>query len=162
MPAALSAVFAATLAKKSLFCEIKSASDTSELVTLGQNKGVLKERLYMFQQQSPVISKAPSQSDDLPESIAPRAKVWSQLTARIRSWFEVPYGYEDESGFHYGVQPGPTAPRLATEATSIRARVLTDRADHVMKHSVVLPTAATPAPSNASTVPEKKAEAVHP
>lgn len=90
------------------------------------------------------------------------AGFWSRLTARVRAWFEVPLGYEDESGFHYGSQPAPiTTPRFAAEATSFRARVLTDRADHVMRHSVVLPVANTPAPATPSVAPEKKSEPVH-
>ena len=32
---------------------------------------------------------------------------WQRFVARIRSWFEVPYGYQDENGFHYGPQPAP-------------------------------------------------------
>jgi len=26
---------------------------------------------------------------------------------RIRTWLEIPYGYQDENGFHYGPQPAP-------------------------------------------------------
>lgn len=37
----------------------------------------------------------------------PEVSFWQRFTARLRSWFEVPYGYQDENGFHYGPQPAP-------------------------------------------------------
>lgn len=120
----------------------------------------MKERMFLFPEQSSASAAGSIQAADSPGPIAAPIGLWARLTARVRAWFEVPYGYEDESGFHYGTQPPPT-PRGATEATSFRARVLTDRADHVMKHSVVLPVTSQPAPSITPVAPEKKSEAVH-
>jgi hypothetical protein len=150
-----------TLAEKSLFCEIKSASATGDLAPVRQNSGVKIKRLFMFQQEFQQQSTARRQvQSERGDPVAASAPVgfWSQLTARVRAWFEVPFGYQDEQGFHYGQQ---TAPKLATEANSSRARVLTDRADHVMKHSVVLPVASTPAPGRAPADPKKTPEPVH-
>jgi hypothetical protein len=31
--------------------------------------------------------------------------IFSRAWSTMRSWFEVPYGYEDETGFHYGEEP---------------------------------------------------------
>lgn len=117
----------------------------------------MKERALLFEQRSSSAPVAPGAAS----SAGQPAGFWSSLTARVRAWFEVPLGYEDESGFHYGSQPTPiTTPRFATEATSFRARVLTDRADHVMRHSVVLPVANTPAPATPVAALEKTSEPV--
>jgi hypothetical protein len=56
---------------------------------------------------------------------------WGRLTARVRSWFTVPYGYEDETGFHYG--PAPT-PEWAKRRNSAALPVLTDRASGVIRY----------------------------
>jgi hypothetical protein len=56
---------------------------------------------------------------------------WGRLAARVRSWFEVPYGYEDETGFHYG--PAPT-PEWAKKLNSVGLPVLTDRAAHAIRY----------------------------
>jgi len=60
---------------------------------------------------------------------------------RIRSWFEIPYGYQDENGFHYGRQPAPPT--------------FTDRASDAMTYPVMLPTAPSEAPvsSTKTTAP---------
>lgn len=114
----------------------------------------MKKRTFLLEQETATGNRAASAT----HVAATPAGWWARFTARIRAWFEVPLGYEDESGFHYGSQP---APRFAAEATSFRARVLTDRADHVMRHSVVLPVANTPAPATPAVAPEKKSEPVH-
>lgn len=118
----------------------------------------MKERVFLFPQPDSASNEVTAAGGDAAGSGPATTGFWSRLAMRVRSWFEVPLGYEDESGFHYGVQPAPQAPRFAAEATSFRARVLTDRADHVMKHSVVLPTANPPA--SPAVVPEKQAEPV--
>jgi len=53
---------------------------------------------------------------------------WQQLFDRVHSWFEIPYGYEDENGFHYGREPAPRRPATAP-------KVLTDRAVDAMSPS---------------------------
>ncbi len=115
----------------------------------------MKERSYLIEAQPSARAEgSPQATDSTPPVTAPTG-IWSRFTAFIRAWFEVRFGYEDESGFHYGSQAAPAKARLATEAASLRARVLTDRADHVMKHSVVLPVAHPPAPEAVPVAPDK-------
>jgi hypothetical protein len=47
----------------------------------------------------------------------------------MRSWFEIPYGYEDEKGFHYGPEPLPA--KLAARK-KVSQKVHTDRASDVI------------------------------
>jgi len=61
------------------------------------------------------------------------AGLWHQFSARVRSWFEVPYGYEDENGFHFGDQPVPLWAKGATGQ-----RVATDRACDVMTYPAAI------------------------
>jgi hypothetical protein len=58
--------------------------------------------------------------------------LWRRVVARVRSWIEIPYGYEDESGFHYG--PAPT-PEWAKKRNSHATPVLTDRASSVIQYA---------------------------
>ncbi len=109
----------------------------------------------MIEAQPSARAEGSTQATDSSAPVLAPTGIWSRFTARIRTWFEVPFGYEDESGFHYGSQAAPPKARLATEAASVRARVLTDRADHVMKHSVVLPVANPSAPEVAPVAPDK-------
>ena len=53
------------------------------------------------------------------------ANVLLRALARVRSWFEIPFGYEDETGFHYGHEPSPV--RAAAPREPFR-EVFTDRA----------------------------------
>ena len=115
----------------------------------------MKERSYLIEAQPSARAEGSTQATDSSAPVLAPTGIWSRFTARIRTWFEVPFGYEDESGFHYGSQAAPPKARLATEAASVRARVLTDRADHVMKHSVVLPVANPSAPEVAPVAPDK-------
>lgn len=62
-------------------------------------------------------------------SIGPNG-FWSRVVARVRSWFEIPYGYEDEKGFHYGVEPAPANLKAKTSAPP--QNVFTDRASDVI------------------------------
>jgi len=55
--------------------------------------------------------------------------LWSRVIARLRSWFEIPFGYEDEKGFHYGFEPVPVK---AAAQTAIQPKVFTDRASDVI------------------------------
>ena len=54
---------------------------------------------------------------------APSANILSRAWTTVRSWFEIPYGYEDENGFHYGDEPVT----CRSDANSLR-EVFTDRA----------------------------------
>lgn len=57
------------------------------------------------------------------------ANVLLRALARVRSWFEIPFGYEDETGFHYGHEPLPV--QTTAQATAPREpfrEVFTDRA----------------------------------
>jgi len=35
------------------------------------------------------------------------ATVLKGMILRLRRVFEIPFGYEDEAGFHYGLEPSP-------------------------------------------------------
>lgn len=50
----------------------------------------------------------------------------NRLSDCILSWFDVPEGYQDESGFHYG--PQPTATKSNYSGLSAAEELLTDRA----------------------------------
>jgi hypothetical protein len=77
-----------------------------------------------------VVSALRQQPSSMVEfSDVSRTSLWHRLTARMRSWFEIPYGYEDEKGFHYGVEPVP--PKAAAQ-TAIQPKVFTDRASDVI------------------------------
>ena len=70
----------------------------------------------------------PSQ-DTVAPAIPPPAGFWRRLARRVRSCLEIPYGYEDESGFHLGEEPVP--PDIAAKLADSR-KVLTDRACDAM------------------------------
>ena len=116
---------------------------------------LMKERVILPEQQAPSRKESSSRA----ENPFARAGFWARFTARLRSWFEVPLGYEDDTGFHYGAQSGPTQ-WSATETTSVRAQVLTDRADQAIKHSVALPVTEQPTPSATPVISEKKPETI--
>jgi len=120
----------------------------------------MKERAVLLKQRASTRGEEPSPASAIHLAAAP-VGFWSRLTARIRAWFEVPTGYEDESGFHYGQQPMPTQAQTVTEDTAFRAKVHTDRADHAIKHAVVLPTATPPEQSDVPVSPEQKPETAH-
>ena len=57
------------------------------------------------------------------------ANVLLRVWARVRSWFEIPFGYEDETGFHYGHEPLPVQATAQAAAPREPFReVFTDRA----------------------------------
>jgi len=62
--------------------------------------------------------------------------LWLRWVARVRSWFEIPYGYEDERGFHYGKPP---ALNRIDQAQLAGNQILTDRATEAMTYSMALP-----------------------
>lgn len=57
---------------------------------------------------------------------------WRRLLVRLRSWLEVPYGYQDENGFHYGDEPVPALP--GNQAAAV-PHVFVDRACDAMLSS---------------------------
>jgi len=62
--------------------------------------------------------------------------LWHRLTTWLRSWFEIPYGYEDEKGFHYGAEP---APAKAVTRAATQPKVFTDRASDVIPSACPVP-----------------------
>jgi hypothetical protein len=129
------------------------------LVRLRPDRSLMKTRVNLPEQQASSRKESSSWANDLISPAATRVGFWARLTARLRSWFEVPLGYEDDTGFHYGAQSTPTA-RQATETTPVRAQTLTDRADQAIKHSTVLPVTDQPAPSATPATSEQKPETV--
>lgn len=61
---------------------------------------------------------------------------WNRCIAWVRSWFEIPYGYEDEKGFHYGVEPVRAKPSPKLSASQ---KVNTDRASDVIPSPCPVP-----------------------
>lgn len=58
---------------------------------------------------------------------------WARMVRRVRSWFEFPYGYQDEDGFHFGVPP---APEKALSSSAVNVPHFTDRADAAINDAV--------------------------
>jgi hypothetical protein len=78
---------------------------------------------------------------DFAESAPQReAGFWSRALNRVRSWFQIPEGYQDETGFHYGIQPPP---RIQPE-NRLRPGQPHDCAGHAMQHPVVIPVKVPP------------------
>jgi hypothetical protein len=88
---------------------------------------------------------------------APAGNVVSRAWARVRSWFEIPFGYEDETGFHYGHEPAPVT--AATTPSTFR-EVFTDRAcDTAMfMASTTTETSPAPKPEQLMNAPREKHE----
>lgn len=120
----------------------------------------MKERAVLLKQRASARGEESSPVGAIQPASTP-VGFWSRLTAHIRAWFEVPVGYEDESGFHYGQQPMPTQAQSTTESAAIPARVHTDRADHAIKHPLDLPIANPPEQSDVPVAPEQKPETAH-
>jgi len=98
---------------------------------MGQIIAVVKETALL-------IDRKPAQVIETARESLP-VGFWQRFAARMRSWFEIPYGYEDETGFHYGHEPVPH--HLA--AQSAAPKVFTDRAcDAMMSPSPIEPQAA--------------------
>lgn len=47
--------------------------------------------------------------------LATEGGICHRVWARFRGWFEIPYGYEDDTGFHYGKPPRPQYPLALTD-----------------------------------------------
>jgi len=58
----------------------------------------------------------------------------ARVLQRIRSWFEVPFGYQDGAGFHYGREPRPQK-----SVSGAPLPKLTDRRHEAMQHPVSIP-----------------------
>jgi hypothetical protein len=80
---------------------------------------------------------------ELPAAEA-HANSWTQAWAKVRSWFKIPYGYEDETGFHYGHEPAPVT---AAATPSISHKVFTDRACDSEMFMAGTSTETSPAPA---------------
>jgi hypothetical protein len=84
----------------------------------------MKEASLRFGRESARTVKPP-QRQSSPRNIPAAASLGQRFLALVRSWFEIPYGYEDENGFHYGHEPAPKFP--SAQATT-PPQILTDRA----------------------------------
>jgi len=62
-----------------------------------------------------------------------RISLIERVSTRIISWFNIPEGYQDENGFHYGPQPKP-AWMTASAATTAR-HLFTDRASDAISYA---------------------------
>jgi hypothetical protein len=83
-----------------------------------------------------VVSALQQQPSSMVEFSPSQRSFWHRVVSWLQSRFEVPYGYEDERGFHYGVEPAPNA-RL--EQTPNEPKVFTDRASDVIPSPCPVP-----------------------
>ncbi len=85
------------------------------------------------------------------------ANSWTHVWAKVRSWFEIPFGYEDETGFHYGHEP---VPMTATATPSTFREVFTDRACDTAMFMAATSTETSPAttPDPPVSAPRDKRE----
>jgi hypothetical protein len=80
---------------------------------------------------------------------ATSTNIVSRAWARVCSWFEAPYGYEDAAGFHYGEEPVT----CRSDANALR-EVFTDHACDTAIFMAEKSTETSPAPA-----PEQPANA---
>lgn len=74
-----------------------------------------------------------------------------RLSTRILAWFQIPEGYQDENGFHYGIQPKPA--RLTASDLHQSRQISTDRAeDAIIYASAAAPTTGHAQESRSITV----------
>ena len=73
---------------------------------------------------------------------ATSTNIVSRAWARVRSWFEIPYGYEDDTGFHYGEEPVT----CRSDANALR-KIFTDRACDTAMFMAATATETSPAPA---------------
>ena len=97
----------------------------------------MRAHTSVLRQPSSPGSKSPAGQDD--SATATRPGYWRRLVTRVRSWFEIPYGYQDEKGFHYGKQPTPP--------------VFTDRASDAMTYPMALPKLTSEVPDQSPAPP---------
>ena len=84
----------------------------------------MKEVVSALRQQPSTVEFSPSQRS-----------IWHRLVSWLRSRFEIPYGYEDERGFHYGIEPASAKRAEKTTAS----KVFTDRASDVIPSPCPVP-----------------------
>ena len=48
------------------------------------------------------MNAEPNRQDTAEPVVASRSDFIHRLTDQIQDWLEIPYGYQDEAGFHYG------------------------------------------------------------
>ena len=80
---------------------------------------------------------------------ATSANIVARAWARVRSWFEIPFGYEDDTGFHYGHKPAT----CRSDANALR-EAFTDRACDTAMFMAATSSETSPAPA-----PEQPANA---
>ena len=83
-----------------------------------------------------VVSELQSQPSSMVEFSSPPRSLWQRLVSWLSSRFEIPYGYEDARGFHYGTEPAPSQ-RVSQTATE--SKVFTDRASDVIPSPCPVP-----------------------
>lgn len=79
-----------------------------------------------------------------------RGSFLQQTWAKVISWFDIPFGYEDETGFHYGHEPVPVQ---ASPPRSALREVFTDRVCDTAAFMTATSSETSPAP--APKQPEK-------
>jgi hypothetical protein len=98
----------------------------------------MKEVALMFEQKPARVIESRRGHESSASAAASPPGFWERFAARVRSSFEIPYGYEDANGFHYGHEP---APRHCVTQSGTAAKVLTDRACDAMLSASPVPTA---------------------
>ena len=90
------------------------------------------KELSLFQSSTTRIE--PSRRGQKATASAGTTSWWRGIADRFLSCFSIPFGYEDENGFHYGHQPNPEE-RMATQASSESRQMFTERACDAMVYS---------------------------
>ena len=111
----------------------------------------MKEAALALEQRVEQANRPGPSQDTVAPVIPPPASFWQRFARRLRACLEVPYGYEDDSGFHLGEEPVP--PDIAAKLADSR-KVLTDRACDAMPSPspVTPPSGETPVKERGQTV----------
>lgn len=113
---------ALTFVKKSSLNELFFESRTGDLPIVGLVTNVKKLEATTIE-----IGYGRTNNTRAAEVLPTPAKspsILSRAWARMKSWFETPYGYEDKNGFHYGRDPLPTRASVSPKEFH---KVFTDR-----------------------------------